>query len=59
MDLYDPYTIKWARYLGAKSDNNAGNLAEWQVNALQSNLHMFHWFCGDWDETLSDTREKT
>lgn len=35
---------------------SAKNLAEWQVNQLKSNLHMFHWFGGDWDETSSDTK---
>ena len=54
--LYSPYTIKWARNLRENHTMSAKNLAEWQVNQLKSNLHMFYWFVGDWDETLSDTK---
>ena len=37
---------------------SAKNLAEWQVNQLKSNLHMFHWFGGDWDETVRHEKHR-
>lgn len=57
VSLCDPYTIKWAGYLCDKWDNEAENLAEWQVNTLEGNLHMFLKCCGDWDETSSRSRQ--
>ena len=39
--LSDPFTYEWTGYVGDKLDKNAESFAEWQINTIDSNLHMF------------------